>query len=164
MVPSLEYYLEGFLLHCKVPSSFLWNNIPSEGLSFSFICSMGTFSFKGLPFPSFMPLEHPLLKVCSTGTFLSILEGFIFSLFGITMPLACVLVNYPASTGPLEGFYLFSFIAHMLSFLKGFNLHARFLSIKELISNAKNLLALRGRVYYLSIKIVRPIGLSPVNP
>jgi len=81
------------------------------------------------------------------------------------MPFACVLANYPpASTGPFEGFYLFPFIAHMLSFLKGFNLHARFLSIKELISNAKNLLALRGRVYYLSIKIVRPIGLSPVNP
>jgi len=80
------------------------------------------------------------------------------------MPFTCALFNFPASTGPLEGFHLFSFTANMLSLLKGFNLHARFLSIKELISNAKNLLALRGRVCYLSIKIVHPIGLSPVNP
>jgi len=105
-----------------------------------------------IPFSSYLffccPLEHPLLKVCSTGTFLSILEGFIFSLFGITMPLACVLVNYPASTGPLEGFYSFSFMSHMLSLLKGFSLCVRFLSTKELISNAKDLLALRGRVCY----------------
>jgi len=64
------------------------------------------------------------------------------------MPLAFAVINNPASTGPLEGFYLFSFIAHMLSPFKGFNLQARFLSTKELISNAKDLLALRGRVYY----------------
>jgi len=53
----------------------------------------------------------------------------------------------------------------MLRLLKGFSLHARFLSIKELVSkNAKNLLALRGRAYYPSIKIVHPIGLSQVYP
>jgi len=98
------------------------------------------------------------LKVCFTGAFLSTLEGFILFSFTTTMSFTCAHFNYPASTGPLEGFYLFSFTAHMLSLLKGFNLHARFLSTQELISNAKNLLALRGRVYYLSIKIVHPTG------
>jgi len=62
--------------------------------------------------------------------------------------IAWILANYPANTGPHEGFYLFSFIAHMLHPFKGFNLQARFLSITEPISNAKDLLALRGRVYY----------------
>ncbi len=59
-------------------------------------------------------------------------EGFIFLLHLYTMP--CAPTNYPASTGTLEGFYLFSFISPMLS----------------------DSLALRGRVYYPRYGIVRP--------
>jgi len=59
-------------------------------------------------------------------------EGFIFLLHSYTMP--CAPTNYPASTGTLEGFYLFSFISPMLS----------------------DSLALRGRVYYTHYGIVRP--------
>jgi len=110
---------------------------------------MRTFPFEGLPFSFIFLLKHLLLKVCSTGAFSSTFEGFIFFSFTITMPLACALVNYPtARTGPLEGFYLFSFTAHMLSLLEGLSCMPAFLSTKELISNATDLLALRGRVYY----------------
>jgi len=37
-----------------------------------------------------------------------------FSLLLYTMPLACILLNNPACTGLLEGFYFFSFISPML--------------------------------------------------
>ena len=63
-------------------------------------------------FPSASGCHVHLWSIPCTNRNFSWVLSFSLSLF--TMPSACVLLNNPACTGPLEGFYFFSFISPML--------------------------------------------------